>query len=407
MNKHPFNRPTFQEIWSKYFNGSNKPLRFKSIEGVQFYKKGNGTFVNIGKNITNGNFYKVNLDENDFRDKTFLIYDVPSYFEIKPHQSNLEVKKIGQYKGFTSQLSTFENFDAFFNSQFKSKSRYKYRRNVKRLEANFDITYKIFHNDITRAEYETLCKFLKKNLERRFASLGLNNNIVSKWDYYYNLMYKMVLNGEGVMTAIYNKELPIGISFSFLSEPILLFAITSFDIDYMRYNLGHTTIIKLMKWCFENGYDVFDFSKGEYIYKTRWANHDYNYQCHILYDSKSLRALLIANYYEKYFKLKQYLRDKNVNRLYTKLKFKLKNKQRYRRDTYMINKLESSFDSNGKTIINLYEESFVDLRYTLYEYLYLNPERIDEIYCYKDNDTPNTYYAIGTVNKLMLTKVTN
>ncbi|WP_353777538.1 GNAT family N-acetyltransferase [Winogradskyella sp. 3972H.M.0a.05] len=404
MNKHPFNQPTFQDVWSEHFNGSKSSVNYKSIQGVKFYKKSNSTLVNIGKNITNGNYYSINADEKDYKGKTFIIYDVPSYFEIEAGNNNaLKTKTVRQYKGFTSQLAEFETFDAFFSAQFKSKSRYKYRRNISRLEANFDISYKIFHGDISTDEYETLCKFLKKNLQRRFGSLGLDNNIVSKWDYYYDLMYKMVVNKEAVMTAIYNKDMPIGISFSFLSDSILLFAITSFDIDYMRYNLGHTSIIKLMQWCFENGYNVYDFSKGEYIYKDRWTNHDYDYQCHILYDSKSLKASLTANYYAKYFKLKQYLRDKKVNRLYTQLKFKLKNKQDFTIQAYNIEKLESKFDSNNKEIINLQDEGYASLRYALYQYLYLNPEKVDAITCYKDNAS-GAYYAIGEVNKLMLTK---
>lgn len=405
MNKNPFNGDTFQKTWLKHFANNAKPFEFNSIENTKFYKKGNKTFVNIGKNITNGNFYKINESEVDYKGKTFLIYDVPDYFNItNATSSKLKVKKVKQYKGFSSQLQEFETFDDFFNAQFKSKSRYKYRRNISRLETCFDIEYKIFCGDIPREEYERICVFFKKNLSRRFGSLGLDNNIVSKWDYYYDLIYKMILSKEGVLTAIYSNGKPIGISFGFLTDSIMLFAITSFDIDYLRYNLGHTTIIKLMNWCFDNGFNVYDFSKGQYEYKDRWTNHSYNYECHILYDSSSLASVFKATYYEKYFKLKQYLRDKNVNRLYTQLKYKIKPKAFDEVKKYTIEKLDKLPENlESFNVINIEDEKHVDARYNLYQYLYLNPEKVKELKVFQADN--NTYFVIGEKNKLVMSLV--
>lgn len=408
MKNNPFNGETFQRIWLKHFQSGSVSKSFKSLKHIKFFKSSKSlAYVNVGKNITNGNYYSIAENETDYKNKVFLVYDVPSYFTVNTNvNSNLKVKKITQYKGFTSQLKEFENFDAFFTSQFNSKSRYKYRRNISRLESCFDIEYKIFHGNISREEYDHICKFLKKNLARRFGSLGLDNNIVSKWDYYYELMYEMILKKEGVLTAIYNENKPIGISFGFLTDDIMLFAITSLDIDYLRYNLGHTNIIKLMTWCIDNGYNVYDFSKGQYAYKDRWTNHDYNFECHILYDSKSLKASAISIYYSNYFKLKQFLRNLNVNRLYAQLKFKFKNKENFDTERYKVVKLEDSEELSIQLTnpIDIEDSQYESVRMALYEFLYVNPEKAKHIKVYQ-SDKDALFFAVCESSKLKIFKV--
>ena len=158
-------------------------------------------------------------------------------------------------------------------------------------------------------------------IKKRFHSLGLHNNIVAKKEYYFDLIYKMILDREAAIAVVYDKSTPIGISVSFVSDNILFFAITTFDTDYIKFSVGHILIMKLLDWSINNGINIFDFSKGEYDYKTSWMNRSYNYECHILYDSNSLKSILTAFITQFYFKFKQFLRDKKVNYLYSKLKF--------------------------------------------------------------------------------------
>lgn len=403
MNQIPFNNSEFQDTWLKHFRNSENPTEFTTFGAIKFYKKSSGVYVNIGKNITNGNYYSINANAQDFKGNMFMIYDVPSYFKVAPPEnSKLKLFKINQYKGFATELQDYASFDDFFTAQFKSGSRYKYRRNVKRLEACFDIDYKIYNGHISEEEYEHICKFLKKNLSRRFGFLGLDNNIVSKWTYYHDLMFKLINSGEGVLTAIYDAGKPIGISFGFLSEKTMFFAITSFDIDYMKYNLGHTTIMKLMQWCFDNGYEVYDFSKGQYEYKDRWTNLTYNYECHILYDSTSIIARARALYYTNYFKLKQFLRDRNINRLYTQLKHKLKGNDSISIAKFSIEKLEALPETiSEKNSIDIKEDAFVDVRYHVYQFLYNNPEKAKDLKVFQAANK-NIYYVLGAKHTLRL-----
>lgn len=404
MKNNPFISKTFKSVWSKHFNGSKQGFVFNFMKDVTFVKKKHfPLYFNVGKNITNGMYYNVDKSQNDFRGKAFLLYDIPTYFSLEdPSFNTLKCIKVRQYNGFLANLKDFESYDDFAKKQFKANSRYKYRRNIKRLETCFDIDYKIYCGHISKEEYENICLFFKNNLSRRFDSLGLDNNIVSKWDYYYDLMYNMILSKQGVLTAIYSNGKPIGVSFSFLSKRVMLYAITSFDIDYMRYNLGHIIIIKLMSWCFDNGYHTYDFSKGQYEYKDRWTNHSYHYECHVLYDSKSIKASIIAIFISRYFKLKQFLRDKNVNRLYTKLKFQLKKKEAFSTKYFKVSMIENmKFLKSSDAIVNIEDVKYDSVRLALYNYLYLKPEKAKNIKIYEKE---KIYYAICQNSQLKIYK---
>lgn len=408
MTNNPFGKQTFETIWLKHFKNSTNPSVFNSFRKIKFYKnKYFPLYINVGKNITNGMHYEIDYAEIDYQDKIFLIYDVPDYFNIEINNSSrLKLKKAKQYGGYSSNLNDFENYEDFFNSHFSANSRYKYKRNIKRLEACFDIRYKIYYGSISEEEYVLIFEHLKLILSRRFGVLGLENNILSKWDYYFELIFKMVLKNEAILNVIYNNDIPIGVSIGFLSDNVMFYAITSFDIDYSKFNLGHTSIIKLMQWCFDNEYKVFDFSKGQYDYKDRWTNQQYNYNCHILYDSKSIKAVSIATLIQSYFSFKQYLRDKKVNYLYSKLKFSLKNNNKKENVPYYIieNLKDEIVDLEGFVEIVIQTPEYSFLRAPLFDYIYKSPEKISIIKLYKSDKTSTLYYAIGVKNNLKITQ---
>lgn len=406
MNNNPFGKHTFESVWLKHFKNSSKSIVFKSFKNISFYKdKYLPLYVNVGRNISNGMYYEIETNANDYKGRTFLIYDVPDYFDIKNTSEDIKVKKAIQYKGYSSQLSDFENFNDFFNAKFSSSSRYKYRRNIKRLESCFDINYKIYHEDVSREDYEHIFKHFKIMLSRRFGALGLDNNILSKWEYYYELIYKMVLEKEAVISVIYNDKTPIAVSIGFLSKEVFFFAITTFDIDYIKFNLGHTIIIKLNNWCYENGFKVFDFSKGKYDYKDRWANHEFDYECHILYDSKSVSSRIMATGTQSFFKIKQYLRDKKVNYLYSKLKYIFKNRpKKIDRTKYSILNIEEIIiDKAELRQVDIESHEYSFLKASLFDYLYNNPINMSDVKIHKSNS--ELFYAIGPNIQLSINKM--
>lgn len=404
MKNNPFNGKNFQNIWLKYFNRSELPKTFKSIKQAKFYKNKKYPFyINVGKNITNGMYYKIDEDEEDYKNKTFLIYDVPTYYKIESDLNNrLKVKKAKQYDGYAVNLSEFKSFEEYFNSKFSSKSRYRYNRNLKRLESCFEINYKIFCGNIDKDEYEYIFDYLIKNIKNRFDELKLENDIVEKQDYYKELSFELICNKEAVLNVIYDKDIPISVSINFVSDEIMYFAITTFNTDYYRYDLGHTNIMKLLQWCFNEGLKVLDFSKGYSEYKIRWANNEYRFEHHVLYDSNSIKSIVISNLLYNYFVFKQFLRDKKFNKFLSKINYLAKEKNSNKESKHYKFEVLDNIEINHNDLnqIELHSEACKDILKSFYTHLYNNPEKIDNIKLYKSSSEEDTFYAIGDKNKI-------
>jgi len=404
MINSPFSNEVFMNIWMKYFKNCDHPITFKFINGVKFYKnKIFPLYVNVGKNITNGIFYKINEGNTDFRGKTFLIFDIPQYFGLNQESNeNFKIKTARQYSGCLVSLSDFNSFNEYFKFNFRSKGRYLYRRSLSRLEKCCNIEYKIYSEFIDNKEYEYLFDNMISLIKQRFESLGLDNDIVSLNEYYRELAYKMILSKNAVLIAISNNGKPISISICFLSDKIMFFAITSFDINYYRFNLGHITIMKLLSWCFENKIEILDFSKGSYDYKKRWSNQEYNFECHILYDPKSFYSSIIAFFVHSFYSVKQYLRDRKVNYIVSKIKFLLKgSKISTLKNRYKILDLEDYTVKTEKLKeIDFFNKEYEFLVLPLFDHLYNNPEKISKLNFYKDSEKKDSYFVIGKTTNI-------
>mgnify|MGYP000353444578 CR=1 FL=1 len=73
MKQNPFTSKSFESIWSKHFNNAKEVMTFEFINGVSFLKhKFLPLHINVGKNLTKGIDYKLNIDAIDYKKKTFL-----------------------------------------------------------------------------------------------------------------------------------------------------------------------------------------------------------------------------------------------------------------------------------------------------------------------------------------------
>src|SRR5690606_5307974 len=108
-------------------------------------------------------------------------------------------------------------------------------------------------------------------------------------------------------------------------------------------------------------------------YKTRWMNRDYNFEYHVYYDSNSLLIKSIAFFISRFFKLKQYLREKDFDFLLGKIKFLIK-KQNIAGSNVNFEFTESNHDYNESQLqkINFYDKENYFLKSIIFEFLYLN-----------------------------------
>ena len=299
----PFLSDTFITVWEKHFLKGIKSEYFQFLPEVPFYKsKIPGLYINSGKNLTKGiqlNFSKTDLNKE--KNKCFLVYDVIDYELDKLDKSVISQANyaIKQYPGYLIHLSQFNSLEDYLNKSFKKSSRYKLRKYKKRLEDSFSINFKAYTGVINREQYDSIFVSFRKLLEKRFLEKQITNNNLDleEWNFYFDVVYPLILEEKAVLFVLYNKDTPISITLGYLSENRIYDAITVFDIDYTKFHLGSIKIMYLIDWSIKNNWEMLDFSKGHYEYKTRWANKKFDFYYHLWFDENSIKATLVAKLY--------------------------------------------------------------------------------------------------------------
>ncbi|SIS51007.1 Acetyltransferase (GNAT) domain-containing protein [Zobellia uliginosa] len=408
IKNNPFLSDSYTSIWSNHFDGGKKPLSFDFFENIQFYKyAGLPLYINSGKTLTKGMDYGL-LPEplNGHRKKVFLIYDVPTYFNTVsdiPETTTLKLLRSKQYPGFAIELGSYANFKEYMLSTFSKSSRYKLNKYKKRFEACFDITYKMYHGDISKETYDFVFESFKELLTKRFDDKQITNNNLNpeEWRFYYDVAYPLILEKKASLFVIYDREKPIGVTLNYHSDSVLFDAITVFDIDYAKFHLGSVTIMKLIEYCLAEKIEVFDFSKGYFDYKTRWSNTTYDFEYHIFYDASSVTAKTLASALKRFFDFKQKLRDKNINERLHRFTYKLRHRKTEVKTIdvpFTFHDISSDPLPNGLTEVNLNLAENRKLRMLAFEFLYLNDECFTSLKAF--TDISNQYYFIGTKKKV-------
>lgn len=414
MKINPFNSHTFIKTWTKHFNSSNEGKTFHFINQISFVKyKFLPYYINVGKNLTNGIDYNISSKvEIDYKNRVFLIRDIPSYFEIPEFKEygSLKLKKIFQYEGYITKVSNYSHIDEYLNSIYKSNTRSKLRRNISRLEANFDVEYVMHLGDISKEHLDFLFQEFYKLFEKRYANKQepcseLNPKL---WNYYTELAFKMINEKTASLFVIYCDKKPIGVTFSYHFGSTLIEALTVFDIDYYRYNIGHTAILKMLEWSFNNGIKIFDYTQGDFEYKKRWSSDTYQTHFHLFYDSKSIRSLVIANFIVFYFNFKRVFRDKNYNKIYHQLKYNLFGSNKPEPiiiETFNVELVNNEKpDKNRLEKLDIEDQELVSVRKAIYDFIYMNPLKAKFLELYRLHDNENCYFAFGEKNILKIAK---
>ncbi len=410
MLNNPFLSETFTAIWSKHFAADTSGRLFGFLPSLGFMKNPVlPLYTNIGKTFTKGISYRLDAENaNDYKKKTFLIYDVPSYFEVntETNATDLGFYRSTQYPGFLINLKDFKTSTDYLATRFSKSSRYKLKKYKKRFEASFDVHYVMYRSEMDRETYDYIFQSFRELLEKRFDDKQITNNNLdaNEWPFYYEVTYPMLLEGKAALFVIYNGDKPIGVTLNFFSEDILFDAITVFDIDYAKFHLGSITIMGMMEWCLENNLKIFDFSKGYFDYKTRWATTTYDFEYHIYYDTKSTRAKSIAFVLKKFFDLKQRLREKKVNEQLHRITYRFKNKtpKPVQNRCYTFAEMGDDETMDAVTKIALEEPKNRDVRLLVFEYLYLNDGRYKDIQVYATRKI-DQFYLICKTKRVLVT----
>ncbi|MCK0147062.1 GNAT family N-acetyltransferase [Arenibacter sp. F26102] len=401
MNKNPFSSKTFTTTWVEHFRSLTQILTFHFINGISFFKHPFlPLYTNVGRYMTKGIYYILKEPQSDnFGKKVFLIYDIPVYFEIntKIENKNLKLHRVKQYPGFLIRFQNYSGFENYLSSVFSKNSRQKLNRYKKRLELCFDISYKIYYGNISKEEYDVIFRSFHTLLTKRFQDKQIaNNNLDPKeWNFYYEVVYPLILEKKASLYVIYNRETPISVRLNYYSDETIFDAITVFDIDYNKFHLGKVSIMKMLEWAFEKNYAVFDFSKGYYDYKESWSDFKYDFEYHIYYNSNSLASFTLSKLLQLFYKGKQYLREKNINEHLHRLTYMLDNKASKPLPKFTVNDITEELMKENTEIEKICIDQHSYLKQIVFEFLFLNSESQKDVALFISKNQPNTYYIIG------------
>jgi hypothetical protein len=321
-----------------------------------------------------------------------MVYDVPTYIENKAHEINgrLKITKLDQYPGFFIDLDNFLDVDDYLKKHFKKSSRYKLKKYKKRLETCFDISYEVFWGSVKKETYDALFGQFRVLLEKRFAEKRVyNNNLDPKeWNFYREVAYPLIHEKKAALFVVFEKECPIAVTLLYFNGDAVIDAITVFDPDYSKFHLGSCSVMQLIQWCIEKGYKKLDFSKGYFDYKTRWSTHKYQFEYHILYNPKSALSTGLANLAALFFRLKGYLRRKNVNwhvhkATYLLKNFKISNEPNRQNALMLTDSLEDSTNLDWTPVSLELAKDVVRKRG--FDFLYLTGEKLKDILLFQAN----------------------
>ncbi|HCO86057.1 MAG TPA: hypothetical protein DIT95_21360 [Arenibacter sp.] len=414
MRDNPFLSDTFTQIWSKHFNKDKPKYSFNFVPNLSFIKPTwLPIYFNVGKNNTKGISYSLpSGNAQDYKKKVFLIYDVPTFLDLDINlgSKDLKLTKIRQYPGFLVDLNNYSDFEQYFCATFSKSSRYKLNKYKRRLESCFEISYKMYHGYMKKELYDSLFGQFKKLLEKRFNDKGITNNNLDpkEWAFYHEVTFPLILEKKASLFVIYNGDIPIGITLNYLSDSIVFDAITVFDIDYEKFHLGSVTIMKLIEWSLQNGYGIFDFSKGYYDYKKRWACKEYDFEYHLFWDNRSFIANLISFMIIGYFKSKNYFRERNLNEIFHKITYRLKRDSKVSincSQKFEFQPILETIDFSNAKKLDYHCENYSHLKNMVFEFLYLNSKNEKDISLFQVLDMDNCYIIVSNNDKHRVTYI--
>lgn len=305
---------------------------------------------------------------------------VPDYIKTKlKAESQFHLKKFYQQKGYAVDLSNFQDIDTYLKNQFRSNAK-TIRRYVRRLESCFDIRYKLFYGAISQEEYGFILSILRKMIVNRFQQRNEQSKNLLQWNRTVEITYPLLLKKRASIFVIYDKDKPIEISINYHFNQILFSYISSYDIDYAKFGLGHIEIYKQLEWCLDNDINRFEMGWGDLDYKRRWSNHIYNFEQQLSYHKNSLIAKMKCNIMALKIRFKLFLISKNVHIHVRNLKKRLKsNTPTNDRANYEIIPIENFSLESGFTKIDHLQDTYSFLQKIINDYLYGAIEHISNI----------------------------
>lgn len=344
-------------------------------------------------------------------DKVFLVYDIPDYLQMQSMaMEGLKHFKINTFKGSLMLLKQYSDLEDLLHKKFSAKRRSQFRGYYRKLNHCFAIDTKFYYGDIGREEYDRVFDIFYEMLNSRFLEKETENEDLPHWDKYREIIFPLINEKKACLSVIYDEDRPISISLNLVYQSMVFGYMKSYDIDYSKFGLGFIDLINLLEWCYAKGIESFDFLKGEYDYKGRWTDHEYNFQKHVLYRSRrffpKLYGSFLAFRINAFYKIMGTLKKMGLHLAYNSLKkvrYRVFNtKQMGANVNFSVEKLQKMPSGHELAEVDLNNNQFSHLKRPFYSCLYSSGERKSDTKLFSISDEPERYVFQGKESMLKL-----
>nr|WP_298998264.1 GNAT family N-acetyltransferase [uncultured Allomuricauda sp.] len=315
------------------------------------------------------------MTDLDFEKNCILYTRVPDYLSFCKNEeiSNLGMRKAIENQGYRMNLKDCDSVDHYLSSRFGRSSRYKLRREKKRLEQCFNPSYKMWQEKIERSHYDFIYDELFRLLEVRSEEKNIEDNYY--FDYkekYRDVIFQLLHQKKASVHVIYVGENPIDICINFIKGKTVYQFIRTYDIAFSKFKTGYINLIKHLEWAIDQGFESIVFGPGNVEWKEKWCNETYNYNKIVFYNSNSLRMRMKSFVFIMTYNIKSMVRTTKfkivIDKIFQKPKAKTSNKKKK-----FSFELKSSEDLELK-FLNLLDLNTQDtyFRRFLFNYMYDN-----------------------------------
>ncbi|MEM8937789.1 MAG: GNAT family N-acetyltransferase [Bacteroidota bacterium] len=351
---------------------------------------------------SNSNFNKNSRYKDIFSKGLHVVSYMPSYFQFADSELPSHLSYIYSFRdfGFLINLEGYVNIQQYMKRELGSHRRQVLKR-IKRLEVCFNPTYKLFYGTISKEEYSALFDKMKGFLEERFLERKEESSQLLRWHHYRDSVYDLIQQKRASIFVIYNGSVPISISLNYHCEDTMIHSLNSFDTRYSKFGLGNIAIFKLLEWCFQNKYSLFDFEWGDLAYKKKWANKQERYKIVIIYPNASIFYKVFARFKLAMYSLKDFVVKKRIQILEFLYKWHSK--------LFLVNLSQNKTNNDGYEFCGMdmlesnYELIPIPINYSkkeplvkpVIDFQYLNSETSSSIEIFGLNLYPDMYMIKG------------
>lgn len=345
----------------------------------------------------------LNQEKKNSKQKLYTINYIPEYLDYSlDNVEKYTIKKFSQVKGYSISMEAIKTIELYVKQQFKSNAK-TIRRYINKLESCFNIRYKLFFGEIDVATYEYLMTQLWDMTTKRFGQKNDTSKHLREWDKIKSIMLPLIYKKEASIFVIYEGDKPIEISLNYHLHKILFSFMSSYDIAYSKFGLGHVEIYKQLEWCLQNNYRAFEMGWGDLDYKRRWSNNIYDFEQHLIYPKNAPLHTIYAIAESSKIKCKNYLISKNIHVKVKELKKRFVKTNKSKSENWVLKPQDSNLLYTPLNKINYMEEKFYFLRKFIYDFLYANNENIKNISVFS-TETNNLYIITGKQKNILLQK---